>query len=123
MKINRLTFVAFQLNGALGSGRFNDISIAEVKGHIREGSILEFLKNRLGHQLDLSLLEPLEKLNLVMEWADMASAVHNGILCVDKNGLCLLVGYLLEGIQRRASTLRKHAVANGFVEDVDGLDA
>lgn len=123
MKINRLTFLGFQLNGALGSGRYDDIPMAQVKHHIRDGTILEFLRERLGDDLDLGVLEPLEKFNLAMEWADMEAALPDHKLGVEGHGLCLLMGYLLEGIQRRARVLTERAIASGLVDALDELDA
>lgn len=100
--INKLTFLGFYLNGALGSGRYNDIEIDQVKGLLASGGIYAFLEERLGHDVDFSILKPDEREELLQEWRDMADSVNESRkMCVEKNGLCLLVAYLLEGIQRR----------------------
>ena len=100
MKIIALTHIAFQLNGAVGSGRYDDITIAEVKKHIREGTILEFLVSRMGEDLDIGLISPLQRLELVLQWSEFVECIHESRkLCVDRGGLCLLMAYLLEGIQ------------------------
>lgn len=102
MRITKLASVGFCLNGALGSGKYDYISIDEVKRRIEEGSIFEYLSAELGHNLDLTLLSAGYRAELLKEWQDLALAVDEGRkLCVDRNGLCLLVAYLLEGIQRR----------------------
>ncbi len=102
MRITQLTFLGFYLNGALGSGRYDDITIDEVKARIRDRSIFDYLAGRLGADVDLSLLTPDDRRELNDEWEDMALAVNESRkMCVERNGLCLLVAYLLEGIQRR----------------------
>ncbi|NLX99287.1 MAG: hypothetical protein GXY83_24385 [Rhodopirellula sp.] len=102
MRITKLTSVGFCLNGALGSGKYDDISIAEVKKRIEQGDVFNYLESVLGHDVDLTLLSPGDKAELLKEWQDLALAVDEGRkMCVDRNGLCLLVAYLLEGIQRR----------------------
>ena len=102
MRVTQLTFLGFYLNGALGSGKYDDISIREVKEKIRDHTIFDYLKNRLGSDIDLTALTPEDRLGLNNEWEDLADAVDESRkMCVDKSGLCLLVAYILEGIQRR----------------------
>lgn len=57
MKLVRRTHLAFYLNGALGSGRYNDLSIKDVKQRIDRGDIFEYLTDALGDDVDLSLLD------------------------------------------------------------------
>lgn len=103
MRISQLTFLGFYLNGALGSGKYDDISIAEVKGRIRNHTIFDYLKEKLGMDVDLSNLSPEDRQELNDEWERTADAVDESRkFCVDRNGLCLLVAYILEGIQSRA---------------------
>ena len=102
MRITKLTHIGFYLNGALGSGKYDDISIEEVKQHLHAGTVFEYLVRRLGDDFDVTILTPADQAELLSEWQDLAVAVHEGRkLCVDRNGLCLLVAYLLDGIQRR----------------------
>ena len=102
MRISQLTFLGFYLNGALGSGKYNDISINEVKERIRDHTIFDYLKDKLGSDIDLSALKIEDRQELKNEWEDMADAIDEARkMCVDKNGLCLLMAYILEGIQRR----------------------
>jgi hypothetical protein len=102
MSVTQLTFLGFYLNGALGSGKYDDVSIREVKEKIRDHTIFDYLKSRLGSDIDLSVLGPEARSELNREWEDLADAVDESRkMCVDRNGLCLLVAYLLEGIQRR----------------------
>jgi len=102
MRISQLTFLGFYFNGALGSGKYDDISIREVKEKIRAYTIFDYLKSKLGSDIDLSALSPEDQLELNREWEDLADAVDESRkMCVERNGLCLLVAYILEGIQRR----------------------
>jgi len=103
MKIVRMTFLGFYLNGAAGSGRYDDISIADMKQAIRAGTVFDVLERRLGHDVDLSILDNDDRAELLREWRGLADDVdEDRKLCVERNGLCLLVAYLLEGIQQRA---------------------
>jgi hypothetical protein len=103
MRINKLAFLGFYLNGALGSSKYDDISIDEVKAAIRDRSIFGLLESRLGDDVDTSLLDARDRQELMQEWASLADSVNESRkLCVDRNGLCLLVAYLLEGMQRRS---------------------
>src|SRR5690606_39160604 len=102
VRITNLTFLAFYLNGALDSGKYDEISINEVAEHIEMGSIFNFLSSRLENDIDLSIFDDSKRKELVEEWQDMLSAIST---CrkfgVERNGLCLLLAYLIEGIQRR----------------------
>ncbi len=92
------TFLGFQLNGALGTGDHDDITIARVKYHIRKGTILEYLTGALRH-LDISILDEQDQAELREEWERLLDVSESRKLCVRRGGLCLLVAYLLEGIQ------------------------
>ncbi len=102
MRISKLTYLAFHLNGALGSGKHDGVSVAEVKSRIEAGDIFSYLENSLGDDIDLSALDEADRRELIDEWADLAVAVDEcRKMGVQRNGLCLLVAYLLEGMQRR----------------------
>ncbi|WP_025812429.1 hypothetical protein [Komagataeibacter kakiaceti] len=47
MQITMLTFIAFYLDSAMDSGRYDDLSIDEVKREIEAGTIFPFLRARL----------------------------------------------------------------------------
>ena len=97
-----LTFIAFYLNGAMDSGRYDDIMIDEVKEEIRNGTVFDYLRRRLGRDIDLSLLDSAQEAELLGEWQDLLDAVNERRkFCVERRGLTLLVAYLLEGLQRR----------------------
>jgi hypothetical protein len=102
MRITNLTFLAFYLNGALDSGNYSDVSYQEVSGHIQKGTIFQFLQDRLGSDIDLSILDDVKRAELLGEWQSINNAIDaRRKFGVERNGICLLVAYLLEGIQRR----------------------
>ena len=102
MRITSLTFLAFYLNGALDTGKYQDVTFDEVAREIRNGTIFEFLARRLAGDIDLSIFGLAERTEIEAEWADMLAAVSaRRKFGVERNGICLLIAYLLEGIQRR----------------------
>ncbi len=44
MKINQLTYFGFYLNGAQGSGRYNSITIEDIKAQLAKGTLFEYLQ-------------------------------------------------------------------------------
>lgn len=97
-----LTHVAFNLIGALETGKYDDISISEVKERIRSRAVFRFLEERLGKDIDLSLLGDDLRAELNDEWIDLANAVdETRKFGVQRNGILLLLAYVTEGAQRR----------------------
>lgn len=107
MRLSTLTFLAFYLNGAIDSGRYDVLAIEEVRKAIQEGTIFAFLKTKLGSDIDLSIFDAdaAAKAELLAEWQDMDNAIDaRRKFGVEHRGLPLLIAFLLEGIQRRART-------------------
>jgi hypothetical protein len=101
MQVGTLTWVGLFLNGAAGSGKYDDVTIELVKQHINDDSIFEYLKTRLGNDFDISLISDADLEQLLHNWQDHVSALNEGRkLFVDRGGLNLLVAYLLVDIQR-----------------------
>ena len=110
MELTKLTALGFYLNGALGSGQYDDISIAAVKQAIDEGAIFDLLEDQLGKDVDLSLLYNDDRAELLDEWRSILNAVDEGrkfAIREGSPGLCLLVAYLFQGIQQRIRDLEK----------------
>jgi hypothetical protein len=102
MRITNFTFLAFFMNAAIDTGKYNNISLQEVASHIEKGTIFDFLQTCLGDDIDLSTFEKEKQQQLISEWQDMLQAIdHERKFGIENNGLCLLIAYLLEGIQRR----------------------
>lgn len=55
MKHSALTLLILHLNALLDTGQYDSITLEEVKTRIRDGSILRFLRERAGSDIDLSL--------------------------------------------------------------------
>jgi len=102
MRIYKLSHLAQALNSALGSGRYPDITYNVVRERIDDGTIFEFLNERVGFSPAISALGPADRLELMLEWDSMRGCVESFKLNGHRCGLCLLVGYLLEGIARRS---------------------
>lgn len=102
MRISTLTFIAFYLNSAMDCGRYDDLAISEIKSKIENGTIFDFLRQRLGNDIDLSIVTTEDEAELLAEWQDLLAAVNERRkMGIEMRGLPLLIAYLLEGIQRR----------------------
>ncbi len=102
MRLSALTAIGFYINGALGSGKYNDISIQDVKKQLENHNLFKFIEEKLGMDVDTSHLSSEDKKELSEEWLDMSLSIDEGRkLCVDKNGLALITAYILESIQRK----------------------
>ena len=105
LSVTKRLLLGFQLNGALGTGDYDDITIDKVKHHIREGTILEYLNSAL-RDLDISILDEQDHAELREEWERLLDVNESRKLCLRRGGLCLLVAYLLEGIQHPTAHIR-----------------
>lgn len=101
MKLSQLTFLGFYLNGAQGKNKYDYLTIDKVKEELGKGNIFQYLQEEMGVDIDTSVLSDEEKLKLNKEWLEISLGVDEGRkLCVDEGGLCLLVAYIFESIQR-----------------------
>lgn len=123
MRLHKITCLAQQLNAALGSGKYHDITYKDVWRQIDGGRIFEFLIERLGIAVPLSLLDPVDRLELEMEWDSMRTCVEPFRFDGHHSGLCLLVGYMLEGIARRAGNRDYRLTPELFSRVLKGDDA
>ncbi len=102
MRITNLTFLAFYINGAIDSGKYNHITFDIVAKQIEAGTIFTYLQNELSGDIDLSIFDDTKRQEILSEWQDLLAAVSaRRKFGVERTGLCLLAAYLLEGIQRR----------------------
>jgi hypothetical protein len=102
MRIYKLTNFTHQLNAALGSGKYTDITYDEVWRHIDDGTIFEFLRERLEFSLAITALRPVDRLELLLEWDNLRGCIDPFYYDAHRSGLCLLVSYLLAGIAFRS---------------------
>lgn len=98
MRLTKLTTLAFMITDRVNVGQTEQVTAREVYTAIEDGTIFDWLANRG----DLTFLEPVDKLELLIEWHDFYLIG----LCPGRDGgwqdgWCVLLNYLLEGIQRR----------------------
>jgi beta-lactamase superfamily II metal-dependent hydrolase len=99
MHLTSLTLLAFYLNGAVDAGK--QIGFEEIYSQIEAGTIFEYLKRNV-ERIDLSLLTAADRDELIEEWQGIANAVDaRRKFAVENNGYCLLLAYVIEGIQQR----------------------
>ena len=106
VRINLLTYFTFEINMLVDNGL--SMTVNEVKKLCEEKRIINeiekrFPQNRTG--LDLSLLKPEIREELHEIFYDMALALNKREFLVEKNGLCLLIAYAQEQIQREVRKL------------------
>jgi hypothetical protein len=95
------TFLLFELNALLDTGKYNSVTIESVKEAISTRSVPSYLKRISGGELDVSLLQTDDWNALYSEWEDMSNAIDaERKMGVRRNGICLLIAYLTESLQR-----------------------
>ena len=95
-EIQRWSRLAIQLNGAADSGSFDHITTAMMLGELQDGDVFEFLTRELpAHVWDISKLTDVDRHNLLQHWQVLAKAYEPKQFHVSRNGLALLVAYVL----------------------------
>ena len=103
MQVAALTVIAFHLNRAIESGRHDIVTVDDVRGAVRAGTIFSDLRMQLDLDGDLSLMDAVTEAELLAEWQDMEVSVDLvRSFGIERRGLSLLMAFLIEGIQRRA---------------------
>jgi hypothetical protein len=104
MKLQTLTYIILEINAALDSGMYDDLPMQEVSQHFESGDVIPWLKSRVP-EVDLSLLTQQDADQYQAGLAD----IHGGYAGkerrkwgVEKRGLCLLIAWTNELIQRRS---------------------
>jgi len=97
----RWAVLATHLNGALDSGKYDHISPGDVLRHVLAGDLLEYLRRELGNDVSYALdkMTDAQRKRLLQHCRLMAAAYEVGQFHVRKNGLALVVAYLLHLIQ------------------------
>ena len=104
MRLYKLTMLGMLLiNRALARKDGKDLTLDEAREAIQNETIFKVLDEVLDSKVALSYLSPLDRLELLIEWGDFELAFTPGELGIQKSGLLLLLTFVLEGIQRRAS--------------------
>lgn len=101
MRIFKLTNLVLDLNEVFHSGIPLEISSDAVNRHIEQGTIFEFLIARLPCSGSIAVLDPVDRLELLLEWNHLYQRRDRFGLDRFRNGWCLMVWYVMEGIARR----------------------
>jgi hypothetical protein len=110
VKTNLLTYLTLQLNSLVDKGK--GITLKETKQLCEQKTILRELQERIPFKethFDLSILksQPDAEEEIENIFYDMAISIKDSEMCVANNGLCLLIAYAQEQIQREARKLEE----------------
>ena len=106
MEHTALTQLILQLNRLLDTGKYDDITIEEVHKHIENGSILQFLQERAGDDIDLLIhMDPKVSAGFQDFYVKYLQNFYHTFgggedWFVKNKGLCLLIAWTNEIIQR-----------------------
>jgi hypothetical protein len=98
---SRWAVLAIHLNGAVDSGKYQHITTEMILRELQDGDIFAFLSRELGKDVDLTAWTDVERHQLLEHWHTFAMGFEPYQFEVRRNGLALLVGYLLHLIQIR----------------------
>ena len=100
--IQRWSRLAIQLNGAAESGRFDHVTIALIVSQLEGGRVFQFLQRELPAKVwEICKLSDVDRHELSREWTMLAKAYDPEQFHVTRNGLALLVAYVLHMIDVR----------------------
>ena len=95
-EICRWSRLAIQLNGAVDSGNYDHITTAVMLQQLQEGDAFDFLARELPSEVwTISKLIDVDRHKLSRHWGIFAKAYDPQQFHVRRNGLALLVAYIL----------------------------
>jgi hypothetical protein len=104
--IQRWSRLAIQLNGAAESGRFDHITTTAIVNELESDGVFEFLERELPTKVwEISKLSDVDRHELAREWRTMAKAYDPEQFHVSRNGLAMLVAFILHMIDIRHTTV------------------
>jgi len=98
--LTRFSYVAFNLICAIDSAKYS-FHFKDIEAHIERRDLFDYLKKKMGDDIDLSLLDEKDKEELLDEWRDLYFSHIPSAFPVRNEGLCLLLAFCMEGMQRR----------------------
>ena len=102
VKVNRLTYLTFELNSLIDLGY--SVSLGDAKKICEEKTLFDELERRFPIKdtgFDLSILDESDRKEISDEFWDMSLAVNEKRkFGIENKGLCLLIAYSQEMIQR-----------------------
>ena len=103
MKLHTLTYIVLEVNAALDTGKYDDILIKDISAQVEGGDVISWLRQQIP-DLDLSLLTQQDE----KEYRECLADIHGAYegserknWGVENRGLCLIVAWTTELIQRR----------------------
>ena len=104
--IQRWSRLAIQLNGAAESGSFDHLTTAVIATELEQGRVFEFLGRQLPVTVwEICKLSDVDRHELAQEWKMLANAYEPVQFHVNRNGLALLVAFVLHMIDIRHATI------------------
>ena len=97
----RWAVLATHLNGAVDTGKYEHISTATIMEQLRDGDVFAYLARELGSDVDFTRLTDVDRHDLLRHWRTFAAGYEPYQFHVRRNGLALLVAYLLHLIEIR----------------------
>ncbi len=105
-EIRRWSRLAIQLNGVVDSGNFDHITTEVILAELRSGHVFDYLMRELPRSVwDISRLTDVDRHKLSQQWRQFADAYEPQQFHVNRNGLALLVAYVLHLIDGYHTTL------------------
>ena len=116
MKLTSLTYLAFETNAVLDACPDLDLPFEEIHTAAEENRLIEYLAQRFGDKADLSffLAHPEEEVAVNLALAEVAGGLYGREgrkTGVERSGLCLVIAFILEAIQRHTARLRREVEA------------
>lgn len=100
--LRKLTTLARTLNAEIDSGSRQDITVDRITSELKSGTIFKFLAEFPSvEHMALKELNAEVREWLLAEWQSMQNATIPEEHGVTRNGFCLLLAYVIEGIQMR----------------------
>lgn len=96
--------LAFLLNRAVDKGRHTGVTVNRVQRLVGEGTVFKFIEELAEGAPLLSVLRDEDRALLLSEWRHFGADYNERkSFGVESNGVCLLIAYVLEGIQLQES--------------------
>jgi len=103
VRFSLLTYLLFEINSCIDECGSESVSIEQVKSHVAAGDIWQFLAARFDGHMDLSLFDGNDVNIVVRNLQDILEALGTQSrrkFGVEKSGLCLLIAWITELMQR-----------------------
>jgi hypothetical protein len=105
-EVQRWSRLAIQLNGAADSGRFDHITTGVMLRELQDGNVFDFLTRELPATVwEVSQLTDVDRHKLSQHWHMLAAAYEPAQFHVSRNGLALLVAYVLHLLDMAHATI------------------